>query len=412
MDSPSGQELPLFSPVNLLIAGISGIVLVIVLIFYGTRIFSPGDLSASHSADLSSSQFTAHADFESKCSYCHQSTGKSQAELCMDCHLNVENQLTQGSGVHGQMQGALECRSCHPDHRGRDFDMTAFARQTFDHSRSGFALDERHAQTDCQGCHAAESTSISPDCESCHEEPAVHAGIFPNACGECHQGAVWSEVTWNSRPYDHNSTGFSLALHQIDYDGSSITCQECHISTTTSWMDTGCQNCHTDHDGQFMIEHGQSFGPSCTECHDGVDRMESFDHAAVFRLDGKHFGLSCGTCHTGRELNDSPTVCASCHEEPEIHAGYFGLRCQMCHTSDGWQPARLSIHEFPVDHGEPEESTCTTCHTGAYTEYTCYTCHDHDEKQISTGHAAAGIAEEMIPECSTCHLDGQVHREL
>lgn len=411
MESEGSQELPLFSPVNILIAGIAIIVLIIVFIGSGSQIFSPGDLSSTHSTDGSSSEFSSHADFEQKCQLCHQSLTKQQADLCTDCHENEGNQIDQGSGIHGQMQNVSECRLCHPDHRGREFDMVAYARQTFDHASTGFILDERHAQASCQDCHSAESVTVSPDCETCHEEPAVHIGIFPTDCNACHQGAVWSDVTWNNQPYDHNVVGFSLNLHQIGYDQNPVECQDCHTTSTASSKNAGCQSCHSSHDGQFITEHSLAFGQTCTECHDGVDRMRGFDHSTIFPLDGKHTELACSSCHTGQEFNDSQTICASCHEEPQIHASYFGFRCQMCHTAEGWQPARLTVHDFPIDHGEPEDSTCVSCHISAYTEYTCYNCHEHEENKIQSLHESTGIEPENIPDCSTCHLDGLVHQE-
>lgn len=412
MISEGGQDLPLFSPINILIAGIALIIFIIVLIVSGNQMFSPGDLSTVNTIGASTSEFNSHADFEQQCRFCHQSLTSRQANLCIACHENIGNQMKQGSGIHGPMRNASECRACHPDHRGREFDMVEYARQTFDHSRTSFNLDNRHAQVDCVDCHSSEASTVSPACESCHEEPAVHAGMFPTDCGACHQGAVWSEVTWNDQPYDHNLVGFSLNLHQIDYDESPIICQDCHATSTVSSTDAGCQTCHSTYDNLFTAEHSLAFGQTCTECHDGVDRMRNFDHSTVFILDGKHTELDCSTCHTGQAFNDIQTICASCHQEPQIHADYFGLRCQMCHTANGWQPARLTIHDFPIDHGKPENSTCENCHIGAYTEYTCYTCHEHRENNNQTLHEAAGIEPDQIPECTVCHLDGLVHKEL
>lgn len=139
--------------------------------------------------------------------------------------------------------------------------------------------------------------------------------------------------------------------------------------------------------------------------------MQGFAHDSVFPIQGKHLGMSCASCHTGQEFNESAAICASCHREPEIHADYFGLRCQMCHTDEGWQPARLMNHDFPLEHGNKENLSCTACHTGAYFSYTCTSCHEHEEKKMQTLHEATGIEPEKIPDCSSCHLDGLVHKE-
>lgn len=287
--------------------------------------------------------------------------------------------------------------------------MAAFARESFDHASTDFPLDPRHARAACQDCHTPDGAALVVQCAACHAEPEVHAGILSTECGECHQGDAWEAVTWQGQPFDHELTGFSLRLHQVDYAGVALACTGCHNPVSSTEEGFACQNCHMGWDTVFMIGHAQSFGPNCLECHDGVDRMKGFDHSAVFPLQGRHGELSCATCHTGQPFREAETLCATCHQEPEIHAGFFGLRCQMCHLDTAWQPARLAVHEFPLDHGSQQELSCDTCHAGAYTEYTCYVCHDHPEAEMIEVHQAAGIPAEQIPDCAACHLDGLVH---
>jgi hypothetical protein len=204
-----------------------------------------------------------------------------------------------------------------------------------------------------------------------------------------------------------------LSLHQTDYSGDPISCQDCHTQflESTSGFAYACQTCHLRQDTVFIVGHVLSFGETCTDCHDGVDRMMSFDHESVFPIGGKHLGLDCMDCHTNQQFNDSQTICATCHQEPEVHASFFGQRCQMCHQDLGWQPALLASHDFPLNHGNQGDLSCDTCHNGAYMEYTCYNCHDHKESEIQTVHSAAGIASEHIPDCIACHLDGLIHEQ-
>lgn len=409
MDSTESSKLPLFSPVNLLIAAIVMVGFVIIFLASGNQIFNPGDLSSGSSSIAAVSDYSSHAEFEDQCQLCHQPLGSAQADLCIECHTGVGRQIEREIGLHGIMENVNECRQCHRDHQGSDFDMLASARDSFDHSTTAFMLDERHAGAACQECHQPDTALATSNCEGCHEEPEIHAGIFPADCGMCHQANTWQTVTWQDQPYSHDLVGFSLISHQSDFDGSPLICQDCHTGAVDFEAAFVCQECHSGQDPQFMQEHVLAFGQSCTECHDGVDRMEQFDHAAVFPLEGKHLELTCAACHTGQAFNESQTVCASCHQEPEIHAGFFGLRCQMCHTADDWQPARLGLHNFPLDHGSGEISSCITCHADAYTGYTCYTCHDHREDQMMEVHVKAGIAEDQIADCAACHLDGLVH---
>jgi hypothetical protein len=273
-------------------------------------------------------------------------------------------------------------------------------------------LDERHASASCQQCHTQAFSVTSADCATCHVEPTLHAGLFPDSCGTCHQGKTWAEATWKDQPFDHQDTGFSLVKHQTGFNGRPITCTECHSTLVSGTATYSCQECHASQNADFMTSHVTSFGTTCTECHDGADRMENFNHDTVFPLTGRHAELVCANCHTGQVFQDSQHVCATCHQEPEIHAGFMGLRCQMCHTSgESWTPARLTIHEFPLDHGELADTTCTTCHTGPYTQYTCYSCHEHVQEEIQKDYLKAGISAEELVNCTACHLDGKVQSE-
>ena len=410
MGTPEGKHLPLFSPVNILIATVAVVILAGVFILFGDQIFSPGDLTASKAFGKSNSVYLTHAEFQSQCRLCHQPLRGNQAGLCTECHQDVGVQMTSRTGVHGYMDDPIQCRNCHPDHQGRDFEPVQFARQNFDHSATRFPIDERHAKATCQQCHTKVFSASSSECATCHEEPAVHAGVFADDCGKCHEGQTWLPATWQGKPFDHEQTGFSMKVHSAGFGGNPITCLQCHSTFSGDTATFACQDCHTAQNVDFMTSHVTSFGSTCTDCHDGVDRMQTFDHATVFQLTGKHAELVCANCHTGQPFKESQIVCSTCHQEPEIHAGFMGLRCQMCHTAGvSWLPARLQTHDFPLDHGGAGESICTTCHTAAYSEFTCYSCHEHVEDQVIQVHQKAGIPDAQIPECTTCHLDGLIH---
>jgi len=411
LHSRESQELPLFSPINLLLAGVAIGILILVMVLTGSRIFNPGQISSVSGAGLAVSQYQSHADFAERCELCHQPLQMKQSSLCMECHQDVDRQILQGSGVHGVMANVSECRACHPDHKGRDFSMTAFALQEFDHTATDFPLEERHSQVPCADCHTPDTKNISTACESCHAEPDVHAGMFPIGCEGCHTGKTWQEITWQGQPFDHGITGFSLGIHQSSYSGSPMACQDCHQTPVEDAPQFSCDSCHANHDRPFMDDHRRSFGSNCLECHDGADRMQNFDHSSVFTLAGQHLELVCADCHTGQTFNEPEIICATCHEEPEIHAGYFGLRCQDCHTDTGWQPARLVNHTFPLDHGGQGESSCVTCHTDAFTTYTCYTCHEHDEDEVIREHREVDISAVPLVKCTECHSDGLEHEE-
>lgn len=408
LNSGEGKELPLFSPISLLVALVAAGILVGIYLWRGGLIFSPGPLSAVRGSGMTPSAFDTHAAFERQCSQCHRPFQASQAELCSNCHQDVAQQVASRDGLHGRLSNVTACRSCHPEHRGRDFNQIDFALTSFNHSTTRFELTGGHAVLQCADCHAKGYANTSTDCAACHGEPAVHAGLFPQDCAQCHTSAGWQPATWQGQPFDHTKTGFSLALHAKNYAGQPLTCQECHHALIASAAQVTCQDCHTQHDAVFMDQHVQTFGSECTACHDGADRMANFDHAAVFPLEGRHAALQCLDCHQAQNFGVAQAACSSCHQEPAIHAGFFGLNCQECHTSAGWQPARLIEHAFPLDHGGQADATCATCHSGAYTVYTCYGCHEHNnEADLRQEHARENIGADRFPDCMACHIDGR-----
>jgi hypothetical protein len=158
-----------------------------------------------------------------------------------------------------------------------------------------------------------------------------------------------------------------------------------------------------DHDA--MAVHLERFGTNCLLCHDGRPREEPFAHERFYILDGAHETAECAACHDSYQAADATRDCHDCHQEPALHAGSFGLDCRRCHTTaDGWQNARLTLHTFPLDHGDEGQLACASCHRQSYVAYTCDGCHTlqemfpaHVEERDDPGYA----------ECAGCHVDGQ-----
>jgi len=213
-------------------------------------------------------------------------------------------------------------------------------------------------------------------------------------------------------PFEHlANTGFSLALHKVDYSNQSLGCKACHTQDLHTYERTSCIDCHTQHDTAFMSAHQQQYGSECLACHDGVDRLSNFEHANFFPLEGKHTTLACTSCHTNLVFRGTPDRCVDCHPEPDIHAGVFGLECADCHTAEAWSPATLLQHKFPLNHGveaQGQQLKCDACHSSNYIEYTCYNCHEHQQDEITRKHQEEGISAQELPECAKCHPDGKV----
>jgi hypothetical protein len=276
-----------------------------------------------------------------------------------------------------------------------------------------------HAELEeaCGQCHAPWQGASSRRCEQCHQEIAdqrqngigLH-GRLPdtNRCSQCHTEHRGRDANINRMAlaeFDHNRlTGFSLNRHSLNYDGAPLLCADCHLDKTWLAETATCIPCHTAAEPAFTNEHAAFFGDDCRACHDGLDTMAQFDHQAVFPLEGAHGRTACAGCHQQQQFTGTPTECAGCHAEPAIHAGLFGLDCARCHSSDGWQPARLTRHTFPLDHGDGGTIACQTCHQVDFTSYTCYNCHEHDPQETREEHEKEDIFD--IRECAACHPTG------
>ncbi len=409
MQSNTTPRSPIVSALSIAIALLLFLGLGVATLISGGAIFNPGPVSAKSQAGVELEGYQSHVDFENNCGLCHKPLSSGQAPLCLDCHTKVAVQIDQKSGAHGHLEDVTQCAACHAEHKGRDFDPTTAALEGFDHSKTRLALQGKHLAVDCAECHTdGQFDQAKPECASCHKEPPQHDGMFGQDCAACHADAGWKPADYKDQVFYHEQTGFVLARHVKNYDGKPLECADCHTGTATVSTLPNCIRCHTDHDAAFMQKHQQEYGSNCLQCHDGADRMDHFDHALVFVLDGKHTDLACERCHAEQKFHGTPAECAACHKEPEIHAGLFGQKCQYCHTSSAWSPALLKEHAFPLNHGAQADSDCTTCHSGAYQVYTCYTCHDHQPAEIQQSHAKLNLEQKELDNCAACHLDGKI----
>lgn len=273
---------------------------------------------------------------------------------------------------------------------------------------------------DCAGCHQeGHSRGTDPRCAACHAEPSSHAGMFGLDCIQCHNSDAWKPARINGLAFDHAQSGFSLIKHTVESDGQPIRCAACHAGQAAregeKFNTRTCVDCHAAHPpkdqqpaGEFLTRHIEIYGSDCLQCHDGTDRMRGFSHEAVFSLTGQHASLACESCHAEKKFHNTPTNCAACHAEPEIHAGFFGTRCEYCHNAEAWQPALMTVHNFPLDHGGQGEPACETCHSVNYAAYSCYGCHEHTAENIRRSHSRVDLARTASLEgCAACHPAGK-----
>ncbi len=180
-------------------------------------------------------------------------------------------------------------------------------------------------------------------------------------------------------------------------------CTSCHKPFDRSGEDALCLQCHEDVGADLargLGFHGKAPGLAATPCrschtdHLGRDadvvglNAAVFDHTLTdYALEGAHIGVPCSSCHAKDEKHrDAPTECIACHRADDTHKGGLGEDCASCHVDTGWKEAKFDHDEtdFPL--------------LGAHSDVACRLCHA-DEKFEGTP-----------TECSTCHVQDDVHR--
>lgn len=271
----------------------------------------------------------------------------------------------------------------------------------------------------CEWCHAPWTGVTAALCEDCHTNVAgeratqsgVH-GVLENSidCSLCHvehNGRQADQSAAAMIGFPHDRTGYSLVGHQAWPNGRALACRDCHESIAPGYAfdEAHCESCHRRIDAAYVERHVAEFSADCFACH---RQLEPFDHH-TFPLQAGHAGVACRDCHLQSDFAQIGADCIGCHADPPIHAGLFGTDCAACHTIDGWIPARLEKHTFPLDHGEEGEIACQTCHVESYAMYTCYNCHEHDAGEVERKHLEEDIFD--FADCMECHADGRTHEE-
>lgn len=365
----------------------------------GGLAFSPGALSSQNNHDSQIAGFQSHAEFEGQCSLCHQPLNSIQAELCMDCHLSVAEQIAMNESLHGILDNALNCASCHSDHAGRDFDLRLGNLDDFNHSLVDFSLiwhqvDYSMAPISCLDCHISDGQfSVSSlHCSSCHSDhdrgfAAGHQADFGDNCIACHDGLD------SMARFDHADSEF-----QLEGSHEEIDCVDCHRGGQFQDLPGECVACHGEpavHQGVFSVE--------CADCHDPgswkpalfEDQLFDHDTDTGFNLgwhqqDYSGEPITCASCHVNGVDEFQPTSCTDCHSlsEQEFiaqHQAQLGENCLECH--DGVDRMRDFDHQnvFQLD-GRHVELDCLSCHVNQRYQNTPTECKDcHPEPEIHLG---------------------------
>jgi hypothetical protein len=368
----------------------------------GGLMYNPGPLNAQAGEILGG--VASHAEIGGECEACHSAPWSSttMADLCVNCHGEIAGQMQSMIALHGAMYQTnpkLECRDCHPEHRGADAPLTVMAGGEFPHELLGFSLNGhrftvRNEAFTCADCHQDDISVFATDsCEVCHRQmdavfAQAHVLSYGTACLDCHDG-----VDRFGERFDHNISQFKLTGEHRE-----VACVQCHFDArqftdfATAMQD--CYSCHRTDDA-----HATRFGTDCSACHT-TDSWENatFDHnLSAFKLEGEHANVACEDCHQGGVYQGTPTDCYSCHSQDDEHAGRFGTDCTACHNSFSWEDATFdhNLSNFPLD-GAHVDVACETCHTGgqfAGLSTQCVACHSDPDFHLGAFNA----------NCAECH---------
>jgi hypothetical protein len=287
--------------------------------------------------------------------------------------------------------GSKDCARCHSDHNGENFPLIHWepSQKAFDHNKTGYVLEGKHAGLTCQQCHNSKNISpaerstikikdlnrtflgLSRDCLSCHADR--HQGQLGRDCTKCHTVNDWKTTS----QFDHSKTHYPLTGEH-----SRVACQKCHkpeadnpqVIRYVGLAFRACIDCHTDpHKGVFKV--------ACESCHttagwkqiSQTTVSEKFDHSKTkYPLLGKHEGLPCEQCHLKGDLNKPIAFekCLECHKN-DPHKGQFNARkdggeCAACHKVEGFKPSTFGVAEhvattYPLE-GKHSAVVCAKCH--------------------------------------------------
>ena len=346
------------------------------------RLITPGPLSS------------AHARLEAHCDSCHASFRKeAQNTQCLSCHKPVGADVASSSGFHGKFLPARSgnCKSCHIDHKGRNFPLVRLDRASFDHTLTDYRLEGGHAHVACAQCHTPGTRfrDTPHACASCHTKMDPHRGQLGRECQSCHTSATWKQPL----PFDHTRTGFTLAGAHRD-----AKCLSCHEGQRWKGLTTTCASCHARDD-----VHKGANGIYCAQCHTTrAWRQIAFDHDRLtsFALRGAHRQATCAACHQqpARAVH-TPSGCNACHAGNDVHKGATGPDCQSCHDENAWKLAHFDHNRMTrfALLGQHAQIRCEACHTqpaqSVHLPTNCNAC--HAKQDVHGGKLGAA--------CADCH---------
>lgn len=346
-----------------------------------------------------------------KCEKCHTNgpDGKPRYagipfKECSDCHADPH---------HGSFKQA--CAACHSTVGWKKISTQQLS-ENFDHSKTKYPLEGKHATVDCAKCHASgdfKKPLAFDKCTDCHK-PDPHNGQFAKRqggieCSNCHNLQGWKPSLFGVKEH-------ATSAYPLQGGHARVACDKCHIpkgkDTLFKVKFDHCLDCHTDqHAGQFAAA---PYFNACEPCHTVEGYKPSTFSLAKhkqtrFVLTGGHIAVPCADCHKESDQFQPKTAvyhwknldCTSCHED--VHKGQFkermaqkradgsALGCEVCHNTKSWKELSAFDHsktKFPL--------------LGAHKATACMDCHkppNLETKMINVDFTAAPL------QCEECHQD-------
>jgi hypothetical protein len=359
-------------------------------------------------------------------------TGKHVETDCAKCHAPLQAADAESTSGHVRKHGDVtiyaqyknlsfaNCTPCHQDAHNGKFGITctechstagfhAIAAGKFDHSKTKYPLDGKHASVTCTKCHKSGDMTVPLKfgaCKDCHKDE--HGGQFAaradqGACESCHSVQTYLPARYGIE--EHQTSKYPLTGSHL-----AVPCIRCHQpqagsrTATFTFSDTRCKSCHRDvHGGQLDLWIDKS---GCEFCHSTETwHRTSFDHKlSRFPLEGKHREIVCLKCHkveddgTGqRKIWIKPLAmeCAGCHKD--IHQGQFvrtdqgetQANCKRCHSPAGWKT-------LAFDHNRDAQFKLD----GAHAKVACAGCH---RTELLTDGSSYQIYKPVKAQCADCH---------
>jgi hypothetical protein len=368
----------------------------------------------------------AHAVLEKECAACHVQTAgafsaKASDAACLACH--------DGPMHHASQKNALDCATCHTEHRGRvnlfaakdescaachsDLRAIGGAQRYAAHIESFEDGHPEFAALRLNGGAAANDPGTIRVNHAIHMKPIRRGPNGPNVqleCGDCHQsGAVSADWKYSDAKYTSVGASYSVQDEVLALKPGGLarpvplSGRELMAPVRFAYACAGCHSLAFDKRFNEGVPH---------------DKPEVV-HAFLVKKFGEYIAAHPGelreTREPGRDLTGKPLqapvrlysanewVAARINEAEEL---LWRKTCKQCHalTSRTGQnglptvePARTTVMWMPhakFDHDAHRGFSCVSCH----------------EKALNS----TEMSDVLLPgiaTCKTCHAPGPEHAE-